>query len=467
MRVVSFFCPRPEHPLFQDYAPFLDLLRLSCERYGCEHRVLTDDPTIEDGYLVDVPRPLMPAYHAAMLQYMRDPANAEMPTLFTGADCVLGADPACFDRGADIVVTVDDRFTDCRINTGAVYVPRPGAVAHVWADALARCGEGWGDDQRAFRDALAAATGLSVAELPCDGYNQAPDHPDHNIQAAVIHFRGPRKAWMDYYCWRWLGLGASCEQKIVPNTPEEAMADNVRVNIARRLPEVRLTAAHDGHAVLVGGGPSVVGDIEEIRQRKEQGQTVFGLNGAARWLHENGITPDFGVILDPRPENERFLGGFGCRWLLASQCHPALVAACPNPTLWHFGLLGDAVSRVLPPGAQMVGGGITVGLTAMGLAYVMGYRQMHLYGYDSSEAEGEIHAYDQAETAAEGRRSIAWVAGRSFVTNPAMFDQAIKFEPWARTLIEEGVLITVHGDGLLPAIAHEMQRAAAALQEAA
>lgn len=470
MRVASFFCPRPEHPFFQDYRPFLALLRASCERYGCEHRVLTDDPTLDDAWLVDVPRSLMPAFLAAQHQYLSHPDNAETPTLLVGADCVLAHDPRCFQCGGDVVVTVDERFTDCRINMGAVFVPRPGRVAHVWADALARCGDEWGDDQRAFRDALAAAEGVFVVELPCDEYNRAPDYPDHDCSglAAVLHFRGPRKEWMVDYCHKWLGLGEGVELKTAPNMPEPEMLEHVRVNLRRALPEVTIGVGDaEKHAVLVGGGPSLAETLYEVRHRQDEGQTVFGLNGAARFLLENGVVPDYGVILDPRRENMRFLCDGVGRWLLASQCHPDLVAACPGtPLLWHFGKPDDPICALLPPWAVLTGGGITVGITAMGLAHTMGYRKLHLYGYDSSDADGAGHAYLQQQNEAEAQKVVCFVGRRRFVTTPGMYAQASVFEKWALTLADAGSYITVHGDGLLPAIAHEMAaRVAAAEQE--
>lgn len=468
IHVVSFYCPRPEHPFFQDYRPFLNLLRLSCERHGCTHRVLTDDAMLEDAYLVDVPRSLMPAFLAAQHQWLADPANAETPTLLVGADCVLTRDPACFDRGGDVVVTVDDRFTDCRINMGAVYVPCPAAVAHVWADALARCGDEWGDDQRSFRDALEAADGLRIVELPCDDYNRAPDNPGHDCtDAAVLHFRGPRKGWMQDYCRTHLGLGEGFQLKTAPNTSEAQMLTNVQANLLRHLPEVRVADAHDGHAVIVGGGPSLADTLPEIRWRKGLGQTVFALNGAAGWLLDHDVAPDYGVILDPRLTNARFLRPEVPAWLLASQCHPELVASVADrATLWHYGEPGAAICDILPAGACLTGGAIVVGLCVLPVIWTLGYRNLHLYGYDSSEREGQLHAYEQAETRPEAARTEAFVDGRWFVTNAAMFQQAQLFQQYAEALAARDTLITVHGDGLLPTIAHVMARTAT-IQEAA
>lgn len=464
MNIVSFYAPRPEHPFFQDYRPFLALLRESCVRFGHDHLVLTDDPMevgSEDAYVVDLPRSLMKALIAAQHAYLADPAMADEPTLLTGADCVLARDPAWMaEHDADIVITVGD-FADCRMNCGAIYIRRPAVLAPVWETALAHVGDDWGDDQTSLYLAIqqAGVRGLKIVELPVDPYNLAPEHPDDDCtRGVVLHFRGPRKRWMVDYCHKWLDLGEGCSLRVVPNATDEQVDANVVINAARGLPVVRKRLAHDGHAVLVGGGPSLASCLVEIRWRQEQGQTIFALNGAARWLQERGIEPDYGVILDPRPGNAAFVVP-GPNWLIASQCDPAVFdAAGDRAVIWHFG--SEEESPPLPPGTvDLVGGGLTVGLTAMGLAFVMGFRKLHLYGYDSSDADDRSHAYAQDETAAEEKRVEVWCGSRCFTASPGMYAQAKAFEGWANTLTAAGVLMTVNGDGLLPEIARHMHAA--------
>lgn len=464
MNVVSFYAPRPEHPFFQDYTPFLDLLRASCARFGHRHIVLTDDAGIgDDAYVTELPRSLMRATIAAQLAYLSDPQFADVPTLLTGADCVLARDPAEMIRDGDIVITTDDRFRDCRMNCGAIYIPRPALLAPVWADALARCGDDWGDDQTSVYAALKANRGYQITELPCDPYNLAPEHPgDDCRRGVVLHFRGPRKAWMVDYCHKWLGLGEGVTVTVLPNAVDEDMLANVRVNAARSLPWIKEEPAHDRHAVLVGGGPSLADTLPEIRRRVDSGQTIFALNGTARYLLDQGIWPNYGVILDARAENAAFVCG-AARWLLASRCHPEVFyAAGGTARVWHYADEGvfDAIPEARRDDATLVGGGLTVGLTAMGLVYMMGYRKMHLYGYDSSDRADAAHAYDQDENRAERVRVRAWCDGREFVCGVAMYKQAELFPAWAELLADGGAEITVHGDGLLPTIAHAMQRAA-------
>lgn len=479
LHIVSFFAPRPDHAFFQDYTPFLALLRESCARHGVTHRVLTDDPAVaEDAYFTALPRSLMRAFVTAQFAWLSDPANAETPTLFVGADCVLGCNPTVFAEQCgdhDMVITVCDDFQDCRMNTGAIYCPRPALLASIWAEALGHVGEDWGTDQTAIYRAITRAQkrGLRVCELPVDPYNLAPEHPsDDCTRGAVIHFRGARKRWMIDYCHKHLGLGVGIQVIARPNVDAEGMLANVRACLARGLPKLAPVPAHDRHAVLIGGGASAARFLSEFAWRKTyHNQTLFALNGVSRWLQDNGIAPDYGVILDPRPGNARFVDAgvhwsAGVHWLLASQCHPDVFDAAAGQAIsvWHFA--AEGIEAALAPGETIVGGGLTVGLSAMGVAYALGYRQMHLYGYDSSDTDEQAHAYAQAETDVERQRVEVWHAGRRFIAGAAMYAQAEAFPRWAETLIAAGTEISVHGDGLLPSIAHTMQINAATQEHA-
>lgn len=462
MNVVSFYAPRPEHPLFQDYNPFLKLLDASCEKYGHKHIVLTDDAaSIRDcaAYETPLPRSLMKATIAAQLAYLSDPLFVNTPTLLTGADCVLANDPMDAMGNFDIGITLGD-FADCRMNCGAIFIPRPGNVAFIWARALAACGDEWGDDQTSLYAEILKArrSGLWIKEYPVDPYNLAPEHPgDDCTRGVVLHFRGPRKAWMTNYCHKWLGIGEGFHAVARPNITASETLENVKSAIARELPEVKAEDAHPGHAILVGGGPSLSETLDEIAYRQSRGQTVFALNGAAAYLRSKGIEPDYGVILDARAENSRFIVD-GMPWLLASQCAPDVFnAAGGNASIWHFHT--DGLVEIIGESRARVLGGLTVGVTAMSLVFMMGYRKIHLYGYDSSDRDKEAHAYAQTDNEAISRRVTVWHDGKSFNCGIAMYAQANMFEEWARVLADNDAIITVHGDGLLPAIAHAMQRA--------
>lgn len=238
----------------------------------------------------------------------------------------------------------------------------------------------------------------------------------------------------------------------VCNTHDDILFGNIEANSRLPIPWVRSVEAHEGHAVLVGGGPSVSDWLEEIRWRKSIGQTIFALNAAAKMLSEHGIEVDHQVVVDARDHNLEFLG-FAKHHLLASHVHPSLFAKAKSVTLWHQEYPNDMArfDACLPdnrPAHALIGGGTTVGLSAMVLAYALGYRKLHLYGFDSSYRDDKTHAYKQADP--QRVDCIATVCGRKFLTSLAMAKQAELFPQLADSLIDLGCVITIRGEGLLP-----------------
>jgi hypothetical protein len=469
MNIVSFWTPRHDHPFYQDYMPYLNVLRASCEKFGHQHIVITDDENLPDAFVAALPESLMKAIIRGQLAYLNS-GLAQEDTVFVGADCVLARDPAeVFDMPFDVAFTTG-HFSDCILNTGAIYV-RGGVDARpIWAKAFAAMGEEWGDDQKALAavvDPIEVATnvrasnksvcGLSVLFLPVDPYNLAPEYPDDDCTRGVIlHFRGPRKAWMVDYCAKWLGIGKRIEWIAVSNSPKEKIFENVAINSKRAVPWVKEVPVHEGHAVLVGGGPSAADTLDDIRRRVAQGQDVFALNGVAAWLNQYGIMPKYQVLLDSRPQNRRFVRPIAAeQFLIASQCDPVIFDILANEDVTLFHHAEEGIEEQFEGNSVLIGGGITVGLTSMALVYALGYRQLHLYGYDSSDREGESHAYAQTEAGSENDRREIWVGRKMFVASPAMYAQAQAFPQFAQLLADMGCTITVHGSGLLPEVVRQ------------
>ena len=238
--------------------------------------------------------------------------------------------------------------------------------------------------------------------------------------------------------------------EITTNTDEAILLANIEINSRRPLPWVTQEEANEEHAVIVGGGPSLIDCLPLIRWRQSLGQKVFALNNTAKLLEANGITVDYQVIVDARPHNVRFLGNAGT-YLLSSQCDEALFdAADPAKTiLWHPVMEMPENHINAEKEYAMVGGGTTVGLSAMCLAYTLGFRHLHLFGYDSSHRFDRSHAYAQPENWKEPIVQVT-AYGQTWDCSLAMAYQAELFPEVANSLIELGCIITMDGDGLLP-----------------
>ena len=235
---------------------------------------------------------------------------------------------------------------------------------------------------------------------------------------------------------------------VVCNTPVADVLENVRYSSALPIPWLRRGQVHDFPAVLVGGGPSVLPFLKSIEEIQQDGGLVFSMNGTRALLHDAGIFPDYFVLADAQPDVARYVGPAATS-LISAQCDRAVFDAEPHgPVLWHPSFPG--VSDIPAPIERLlIGGGSSVGLLAMSLAYVLGCRDMHLFGYDSSYDGPASHAYEHDSEPTE----TYTVGGRAFRAAPWMARQAVEFQALATQLADLGVTITVHGAGLLPAVA--------------
>lgn len=77
--------------------------------------------------------------------------------------------------------------------------------------------------------------------------------------------------------------------------------NNIRSCAARELP-MAPKMFHEGEtAIVCGSGPSLCSDevIDRIRDEQEAGAVIFACKAAIRHLVDHGITPDYGVSMDP------------------------------------------------------------------------------------------------------------------------------------------------------------------------
>lgn len=241
---------------------------------------------------------------------------------------------------------------------------------------------------------------------------------------------------------------------VIANTPDEVLEANVRVNGARDLPWLKLAPAHDRVAVIVGGGPSLADHVGALCEHAAAGHTLIAINAAASWLIDvAGIRPDYQLTCDAKAETRFLIERRVPAHLLASQCDPETVARAPNATLFH--MIMEGIEDLLPParvkrgGYALIGGGASSGNTAMAVAYTLGYRTLHVYGFDSSNRNGKTHAYPQPMNALIPNTLVSW-AGQEFTSSLAMKAQAEKFVILGQRLQQMGCQVHVHGDGLLP-----------------
>lgn len=248
--------------------------------------------------------------------------------------------------------------------------------------------------------------------------------------------------------------------RMTPPVSPEQMVENMRSALSRGLREVKACKPHGYALAIASGGPSLADTYQDLEAHGD----VAAVNGSLGFLLEKGIVPTYCGVLD---SNEHMVDVVVAdprvRYLVASNCHPKLFdklidAGC-KVWLWHTtpkSINSEEGARLLkehrPETWYMIGGGCTIGLRWVNLGYVMGYREFHLHGLDSSFREDRSHAY-------KDRRWGKWVDESSLEINgyktSLNFLQQVGDAANMITRFQQGdmepVKFHIHGDGLLQA----------------
>ncbi len=289
---------------------------------------------------------------------------------------------------------------------------------------------------------------------------------------AVIHWSHEGNGIASFYVTAWNKASDLVARGSVNTLPDEITA-NVRSAVQRNLPIAKPYDLQNQPVMILAGGPSITGLADEIIAKRNAGMPMVTVNGAYNWAIEHGLAPSAQIIVDARESNKKFVEPpvVGCKYLLASQCHPAVFDAAPaaQTTVWH-GAISEELSQELDEHYTARGenwfpspGGSTVMLRAFTLLRMLGFHRFEVYGFDSCLMDGEHHAYEQPENANDGveSRLVRVSCGNeTFLCTPWMASQAQEFIDLIKFMGDEMDLV-VHGNGL---ISHILKTAAAGVE---
>lgn len=179
--------------------------------------------------------------------------------------------------------------------------------------------------------------------------------------------------------------------------------------------------------IVCGSGPSAWQILKEIGVDKCD---IMALNGAYNALKSAGYKPKYYCQLDAREFNVPFVSNpdHDTEFFLAAQCHPAVYDALQGYKVTSFHLATETSQKVFggESGTFLGGSGGTVGMTALALAGVIGYRTLILVGFDSSYDEGKSHMVDQPQNKDQPVIPVEF-CGRWYLTTATLAEQTMKF----------------------------------------
>lgn len=218
--------------------------------------------------------------------------------------------------------------------------------------------------------------------------------------------------------------------------------------MARGLEEVFPREPRSDPLYIACAGPSLRETAEETRGQKY----VWALNGAHDYLVSRGLVPSHGVAQAPEDGVLDYFrkGGAGVTYLFASCTNPQLVDRVIRQggrvVLWHCQCPEEW--GVDYGGRDCVFGGGTVGLRALDLAWLVGFREVHVLGFDACLSDDDRIGPDlkiYEDRRADVRPFL--LAGRVFRALPAHARQVEDYAVTVRPLT--GLHITHYGDGLM------------------
>lgn len=252
------------------------------------------------------------------------------------------------------------------------------------------------------------------------------------------------------------------------DVPFEISIEYIKANMKRGLPrfhhmpEFQKVKGWDHPILLVGGGPSLrkPENLEKLRKYAKR-HTVIACGSVHNWLVSQGIIPTYTTVCDPDAVMAEYLTSNvqDTQYLIATNCHPAVLDTLKDNKVFLWHCYGD--DSILEHEAteekgefRAVGGGCTVGLRSISIAILLGYSNIHFFGFDSCLDGNFHHAYDFA-TETEELGKVFKIKIGSFEAGEKIYycagyqlAQVVQFKEF---FIEWGQFFfpTFHGEGLL------------------
>lgn len=235
---------------------------------------------------------------------------------------------------------------------------------------------------------------------------------------------------------------------------------NVRSALARGYPQVGISRATTRKCVIVGGGRSILGQIDKLRELYDEGAYFLAVNQVHNWLIENAMKPHGQIIYEVGPIMDHLQLHLhpDVRYFVCSICDPETFDKLEGYDIhvWNT-CTQSAETNAAPAGHFLVGGGGTTMARAIPLGLHLGFRNFDVFGAESSYEElshfngTPEHAKDRIDI------TVKLSDGRVRVFNSAPYlalqaqnmRDIFKLHHWM-------FKCRFHGDGMLPWIHRNM-----------
>lgn len=227
----------------------------------------------------------------------------------------------------------------------------------------------------------------------------------------------------------------------------ENIERNIRLTMASEYKSYMLLLRPEHERVLsiAGFGPSLKDTWERLTG------DIWACNGAHNWLIERGVIPKYAMFWDAAEVVSSFVTPHpDVTYIVASRCHRSVFEALEGHKVFVFHAAGDknieAMLEEFKRYEPMCAHGSAAVTTSMLVASNLGYRNMRIFGADSSYTGEYTHA---KESLVQEQLLEIWMNGRRFQSTSWLAGQVEDFKIIGPALAQQGIDIEFHGDGLL------------------
>ena len=224
--------------------------------------------------------------------------------------------------------------------------------------------------------------------------------------------------------------------------------------IHEHFPRLQEALPHDGTLSIACYGPSLSETWPALQR------PIVSVSGALKFLTDKGLVPDYHIAMDPRMDAVEHVTPAvnGVHYLMASVCHPKTwtVLLGQRITLWHAvshkGITAEWIEKN-DPGQPIIHMGSHVGLGALHIGGMLGYRKFEIHGMDGSVRNNQRHAGPHPGKAQ--KHDINWYVHQvPYQTSKVM---ANGVQEVMSALENYPILCVFHGHGLTQALVRKRQ----------
>lgn len=229
---------------------------------------------------------------------------------------------------------------------------------------------------------------------------------------------------------------------------EDHREEHMRWSVSQGFPRIKYRSMTSQTMQIIGYGPSLADTWKDINPDKP----LMTMSGSLSYLLEKGLKPKFGrwfhVEVDPRPHKIKVLARHEeVIYLVGSCAHPDLFKYLDGMKVVLFhARSGDHTKQWVAqndPGQVLVSAGSTVGLTAIHVGGVFGYRHFEIHGMDGSFRGEKRHAGPHAGFVQGQRPSMI---NPDYMTSRLMDNTNFEIRAMLKNF---PVFCVFHGDGVV------------------